>query len=81
MSIVRVGFGNCHAHMRTGAIPLLFARTAAFGAGDPRRQIQKNGNIQKSQAGGDGAEPWLSRDFLPGFFVFSCVAFTLICGY
>jgi hypothetical protein len=81
MGIVRQGFGNCHAHMPTGTISLLFARTGRLEAGDLRGQIQKIGNIQKSQPGQDGAQRRLSRCFLPGFLLFACVAFTVICGY
>jgi len=81
MGIVRQGFGNCHAHMPTRTISSLFARTARLEPSDLRGQIQKIGNIQKSQPGPDGAQPRLSCCFLPGFLLFACVAFTLICGY
>jgi hypothetical protein len=65
--IVRGGFGNCHAHMATGPIPFKIATTAVFGVGSLLVQIQKNGNIQKSQPYRGGVPLGLNCDFHPVF--------------
>jgi hypothetical protein len=68
---------TCHAARFLHYSPIQ-AVSAFIGRG---RQIQKNGNIQKSQPGSDAVKPLLQTEFSPRFFVFRCVAFTLIYGY